>query len=189
MARDTRRFFLRDRTHSDHTELDQLIGPLTSETAYRRYLKSLAGFRAGAEQAVSKALWPESLTGWSPVSLGRMMQADLHDLEESTTPLPPFPTPVSVPALLGALYVLEGSSLGARFLAKQVATLGYSQDFGARHLAVQTASPDNWQHFLHRLDASSEWDAEEAAGSARTFFQYALHSVRHTDSLTAIYHG
>lgn len=189
MLHDSRRFFLRDKTHADHTELDSLIGPLTSEVAYRRYLKSLAAFRAGAEQAISRARWPETLSGWVPVSLSAMMQADLKDLQETRAPMPDFPPPMSAPALLGVLYVLEGSSLGARFLARQVAALGYTQDFGARHLAIQTASPDNWQHFLRLLDTAPEWDAEAAAGAAHTLFRYAIDAVRRTDSLTEIFHG
>ncbi|WP_395494540.1 biliverdin-producing heme oxygenase [Acetobacter sp. KSO5] len=189
MAQSSRRFFLRDRTHHEHTELDQLIGPLTSEPAYRRYLKSLAAFRIGAEQAMSTVRWPESLAGWAPVSLSVMMQADLKDLQEIHHPMPDFPPPASLPALLGVLYVLEGSSLGARFLARQVSALGYTQDFGARHLAIQTASPDNWQHFLRLLESAPEWDADVAADAAHGLFRYAIDAVRHTDRLTETSHG
>lgn len=189
MTQSSRRFFLRDKTQSDHTELDQLIGPLTSEPAYRRYLKSLTAFRIGAEQAISMVKWPESLSGWAPVSLTVMMQADLKDLQETHTSLPTFTPPASIPALLGVLYVLEGSSLGARFLARQVAALGYTQDFGARHLAIQIASPGNWQNFLRLLDTAPEWDAEAAADAAHSLFRYAIAAVRHTDSLTETPHG
>lgn len=189
MTYSSRRFFLRDKTHPDHTELDQLIGPLISRAAYCRYLQSLAAFRDGAEQAISRVRWPESLYGWVPVSLSAMMQADLQDLQQIRTPIPAFPPPASIPALLGALYVLEGSSLGARFLARQVTTLGYTQDFGARHLAIQTGSPDNWQHFLRLLDTASEWDADAAAYAAHSLFRYAIDAVRQTDRLTETLHG
>lgn len=189
MDHETRRFFLRAATHSDHQELDQLIGPLTSEAAYRRYLKSLAAFRAGAEQAIRAAAWPDALSSWAPASLTPLMQADLQDLRETSAPVPALAPPASVSALLGMLYVLEGSSLGARLLAKQVSTLGFTKDFGARHLAVQTASPDNWQAFLRLLDAAPEWDAKAAAAAAHTLFRYAIDAVRRTDSLTEHTHG
>lgn len=189
MKRDSRRFFLRDSTQPYHTELDRLIGPLTSDLAYRRYLKSLAAFRHGAEQAVAATAWPEILSGWAPVPLSSMMRADLKDLSEIRPALPVFPAPASTSALLGLLYVLEGSSLGARFLARQVCILGYTQDFGARHLTLQTASPENWQDFLQRLDKADDWEADSAASAAQSLFCYALDAVRHTDSLMEHAHG
>jgi heme oxygenase len=69
---------------------------------------------------------------------------------------------IDLPTALGWLYVAEGSNLGAAFLLKEAEKLGFSESFGARHLA---AAPEgrglHWKTFTAALDAVNLSDAEE----------------------------
>ncbi len=81
---------------------------------------------------------------------------DLQDLEQRLPEVDrvPLPCDLALPALLGWLYVAEGSKLGGAVLYKMAATLGLDRGFGARHLA---AHPDGaagqWRKFTAVLDA------------------------------------
>lgn len=60
---------------------------------------------------------------------------------------------ITLPEALGWLYVIEGSNLGAAFLLKYAAHLGFNETFGARHLA---GAPEgrglHWRTFTAALD-------------------------------------
>lgn len=86
-----------------------------------------------------------------------LIEQDLRDLEIDTpsdVPRMHFVTPFDMPAMLGWLYVSEGSNLGAALLSKEPRKLGLGPTFGARHLA---APPDgrgsHWQRFIMSIDA------------------------------------
>ena len=74
---------------------------------------------------------------------------------------------------VGLLYVLEGSSLGARLLAKRAEALGFSADFGARHLFSQARNFSNWRAFSDRMENVRGYDDRAAARWANTAFDYA----------------
>jgi heme oxygenase len=67
------------------------------------------------------------------------------------------------PELLGVLYVLEGSGLGARIILGRVAHLGLGPEFGARHLHAQAGAPGAWREFTSLLDNAVLTDEEEQA--------------------------
>jgi heme oxygenase len=75
---------------------------------------------------------------------------------------------------LGVAYVLEGSALGARLLARRAAALGFDADHGARHLARQTSDMDRWKRFLGELDAIPAEDREQVIAGAASAFDFAL---------------
>ncbi|MFD1744328.1 biliverdin-producing heme oxygenase [Rhizobium helianthi] len=74
--------------------------------------------------------------------------------------------------LLGALYVLEGSSLGARILYVRAKELGLNEEFGARHLAGQAHS-DGFRRFLEILDAAPNVDMNKVVEASRSAFGLA----------------
>jgi heme oxygenase len=76
--------------------------------------------------------------------------------------------------LLGAVNVLEGSTLGARVLRSRAAALGMTDGFGARHLAVMMRDMSCWQTFLRQLDDVEDFDIECAAQAANAVFDFAL---------------
>jgi heme oxygenase (biliverdin-IX-beta and delta-forming) len=74
---------------------------------------------------------------------------------------------------VGLLYVLEGSSLGARLIARQASRLGFDESFGARHLALQARSLENWRIFLGLLEAVEPLDMSRAVNAAILTFRSA----------------
>jgi heme oxygenase len=88
---------------------------------------------------------------------------------------PPGPpdVPANVSAYLGALYVLEGSSVGARMLCRDAAKLGYGADYGARHLHRQCEDRTRWPRFLALLEATPDVDRDAALDTAARTFRFA----------------
>jgi heme oxygenase len=78
------------------------------------------------------------------------------------------------PAIAGALYVLEGSRLGGRFLARQV-----PGDFPRAYLDANQP-PENWRNLLDRCDAMLYQPAalQSALTAARTVFAAFERSAR-----------
>lgn len=75
--------------------------------------------------------------------------------------------------LATAIYVAEGSNLGAASLFKAVAALGLDAGFGARHLAgYPDGRAQHWREFTAALDAlelEPEEDARVIAGTEAVF--------------------
>lgn len=74
----------------------------------------------------------------------------------------------------GALYVIEGSSLGAPVLMSMAEKLGYDADFGARHLAVQLKARQRWRQFIDIFEEVPGLDISASADTARKLFSIAL---------------
>lgn len=107
----------------------------------------------------------------------RRLHLVAQDLADLGMPVPASAAPVSPePGLacgLGWLYVAEGSNLGAAFLIREAAALGFSETFGARHLA---AAPEgrarHWRAFTSAIDdaaLTAEEDAQAIAGARAAF--------------------
>ncbi len=135
-----RRNALKEATSSAHAALDALVGGFATVGDYRRYLAGIAAFRLPVEAWLSNNALPPAFADWEPGLVRDELKADLADLE---TPEPGIARPFAPPegeGVVGLLYVLEGSTLGARLLAKRAETLGFSADFGARHLFLQAGT-------------------------------------------------
>lgn len=168
-----RRTALKEATASAHAALDALVGSFTSVADYRRYLSGIAAFRLPVEAWLSSAPLPPAFAGWQPGLVRDELKADLADLE---APEPTVARPFMPPdgdGIVGLLYVLEGSSLGARLLAKRAEALGFSGDFGAKHLFSQARNFSNWRAFLERMENVGGYDDRAAARWANTVFDYA----------------
>ncbi|MTE00034.1 heme oxygenase [Paracoccus sp. YIM 132242] len=160
-------------TRDLHQTLDQGIGALGDAAAYGAFLSGSHAFRAALEPQLAQ------VAGWQVQPLAPLIARDLADLG---LPVPgasaalPLPTPA---ARAGACYVLEGSALGGRLLARRAAALGFGPGHGARHLAAQTAFPPRWRAFLAWLEGGG-FAAPEAAAAARAVFGLALraHGVK-----------
>jgi len=106
---------------------------------------------------------------WPERSRSAAIAADLRRLRsaaQSTVSVPPL-TPSG---MLGTMYVLEGSRLGAKFLLKEVAD-------AADPLITQATSYLNhgtgkrlWQSFLSKLQSEESCDEVEAIAAARSAF-------------------
>jgi heme oxygenase len=90
----------------------------------RALVRSFHGLHEGAESVLEP--WLEHMPGLDFQDRRRTarLAADLKVLGESPPPPCVTPDPRSVAEALGMLYVLEGSSLGARVIRKQAAAQG-----------------------------------------------------------------
>lgn len=165
----TLRGVLMTHTHDLHQRLDRGIGAFGDASAYRAFLSGSHAFRAAIEPQLAAG------TDWQVQALAPLIARDLADLGH---PVPRAAGTVVLPnpaARAAACYVLEGSALGGRLLARRAATLGFTAQHGARHLAVQTACGTRWRHFLDWLEAGG-FCVASATAAARDVFALALRS-------------
>lgn len=174
MSPSSRRFLLRHGSWAMHQQLDAKIGTLDTPDAYKRYLYTVYLLRTGTENTLQHSPWPEYFKTWRPTYISPALLHDLQDLGLAVIEPPPFPPVLSLSALLGALYVVEGASLGARILVKQAAALGFTAQFGARHLAQQTTDSTEWATYLQFLDDAPDFYENEAIQTAQAVFSFGL---------------
>jgi heme oxygenase len=163
---DSLRRVLMTGTRDLHDRLDQAVGTFADDGAYRAFLSGSYAFRAAVEPALTGDDWP--LQRLAPV-----IAQDLADLDQPRPALPHAPVLAGPAAQAAARYVLEGSALGARLLARRAADLGFTSVHGARHLAAQTESPHRWRQFLDWMERA-DLPAAPALAAARAVFGVAL---------------
>ena len=162
---DVLRQALRAATHEIHERLHQHPGLAAVQDgaidslAYRRLLARLYGFHIAFERAAR--LQPERSV-WLEMDL-----AALGMTPERRAALPlcrGFPAVVSPEALLGALYVVEGSALGGVTLARGLKGLvGVGVLDGRRFFTgYQSETGRAWRVYLARLSAT-DWTGEQQA--------------------------
>lgn len=173
------RHALRRRLLDAHAEVEAAVGGFDSLADYRRYLRGMHAFRAPVEAAVAAGPWPEPFGGWRPCLIAGLVAADGHDLGVAIGDIvPPPPAPFDMAGLLGQLYVLEGSMLGAQILYRRAQELGMHSTYGARHLARQAADVANWQAFVALLERVEPFDLERTAAAADATFRAAASAFR-----------
>lgn len=153
-------------TRDLHDRLDQAIGVFDEPADYCAFLSGSYAFRAAIEPVLADQ-------GWQVQRLAPLIAQDLADLDQPRPDVPAPPSLASPAAQAAACYVLEGSALGARLLARRAVDQGFTADHGARHLAAQTASPHRWRQFLAWLEGA-DLPVAQAASAARDVFGLAL---------------
>ncbi|OCW56564.1 hypothetical protein AWJ14_16600 [Hoeflea olei] len=147
------------------------MGDFATAGAYAAYVRKTHRFR----RCIEAALCDTVDSGWTLDPIAGLAGRDLADLGLSPLPkadVPPWsPSPA---ARLGAAYVLEGSALGARLLLQRAQAIGLRQDFGARHLAHQSADPRRWRAFLTVLEALPDEMHQAAVAAAGDAFRLAF---------------
>ncbi|MFN7104341.1 MAG: biliverdin-producing heme oxygenase [Pseudorhizobium sp.] len=175
MTSSTRRFLVRDRTSLSHAKVEATVGSFDTLDAYRRYLRGSYIFRSALDASMTGVIMPEQLLLWSgPDVMTELMRLDMADLDMA---LPVAGGVGRMPSigpdlesLLGTLYVIEGSSLGARVLYRRAQKLGLSEVFGARHLAAQAQSGERWKRLLELLEAAPELDLDRTVEASEAMF-------------------
>lgn len=162
---------LRQASRQDHHELDHhpLLAPLVRDdldrTAYVRALAALSGAQAAAEGAAAAAL-PRLAPDYPWRSRLAALRADLAELGGGETIWRgDIPAPDSPGQLLGLLYVLEGSRLGARVIARQLAR--HLADAPNRYFAGETV---DWERFRTWAESLDPQLPDQAAAAARAWF-------------------
>jgi len=183
---------LRTGTGLLHVALEKRL-PFFSEQLdanwYRRLLQAYYGFYAPMEAALyDSGLIPDGydavLRVKTPTLLGDLRALGLNDYAIDALPrCTQHPTFDSPAACLGALYVLEGATLGGQVLRREMARrLGIHADNGAAFLDVYGAETGRrWKDFLDYLgrlplDADAKQRAVDAARSTFSGFEQWLAS-------------
>lgn len=169
---------LRAATADAHARVDALMGGgFGDERGYRAYLGGMQGFvsvllPAVREQATALH-WP--LPDWD----GLLRQDMAHTGAESLRVLAPLPVCDRAQAL-GALYVMEGASLGARMLVRQAQVLGHGPHGGALflHAHADGEAGQRWPRFLALLESEHRAStAQTACAAAQDAFLLAEHCL------------
>jgi heme oxygenase len=151
---------------------------------YRLLLARLLGFHSAFERALSQFnRQSDAGVAFEARARSRLLEADLAALgvdRAAVRALPQCATllpPRSVAEFLGALYVIEGSTLGGLHLARALGPLlgadtadgrAFFLGYGDQHSAM-------WRSFLDRLNNCAANEADAAAvvdGATRTFCDF-----------------
>lgn len=171
---------LRAATRSAHENIDNRImaaQPFASAENYVRFLVMQFWFHKAVDPLFRDARLADMLPDLEGRRRFDLIVADFADLGLPVPVLMDDAEPVTIPGdiatALGWLYVVEGSNLGAAVLLKEAAKLGFSDRFGARHLAGHPAGRGlHWRTFNAALDAvdlSAEEEVASIAGAQTAF--------------------
>lgn len=159
---------LRSHTAELHQKLDERVGDFADAEQYAQFVMRSLRFRLIAEPAC------DGTALWSPMFLTDALRQDAKALNLQEIPAAQHVLFFSTPSeKLGALYVLEGSALGARLLLRRAQALGFTETSGALHLSLQTSDNRRWKAFLEVLDTQG-LDHAAALKAAHQLFDVAL---------------
>lgn len=185
---ESRRLLLKQATTNAHRSVEKAAGNVASASDYHSYVAGLYAFRVPIEAALARCEWPRALGAWRPILLGPALKDDLADID-TVHAIAIRGTNVSmsndVSDLLGLLYVLEGSALGARAIYQRARKLGFHESYAARHLSAQTRSSQNWKDFIALLEYAPDFDLTRAARSANKAFHDAEDAFRRVPHVRA----
>ncbi|MEH3116506.1 MAG: biliverdin-producing heme oxygenase [Methylorubrum populi] len=163
---------LREATAAAHAALERDLdweARVATLPGYRDLLTRLRGFHAAYEPAIAAALADPAF--FDPRRRLAALDADLCALAPDGTALDTLPAPAAprldgAGAALGALYVLEGSTLGGAVIGRRVARLHGQAAPLAYYAGRGPATGPLWRAFRERLDglAEAEGRAAFAAG-------------------------
>ena len=162
---------LRDATATAHRELDALLSAfdLTVVTGYRRFLQASAGALLPLEDALGEADVARIFPDWPERSRSAAIAADLRRLGSAAQSTMPVPSLTSG-GILGTMYVLEGSRLGARFLLKEIADAADPRITVATSYLRHGTGKRLWQSFLSKLQSEEISDEDQVIEAARAAF-------------------
>lgn len=143
----TARFELRIHTQDEHARVDKVFGTfdLANREEYRAFLAAQAEALVCVEQALDAGGAAAVVTDWADRRRSDLLKADLADLG-ATMPCASSALPIGTPeAILGTLYVLEGSRLGGTVLARTVPS-----QFPRRFLGA--SDPARWRSLIQLID-------------------------------------
>ncbi|MBN8954191.1 MULTISPECIES: biliverdin-producing heme oxygenase [unclassified Rhizobium] len=164
-----RRSRLKSATESHHRRLDGLNKELAmfgSISSYEKYLTATLASRVELEAILEASQIDALVPNWTRRKIVPQLLEDVRDLGGNNVMSPAVVNAsVSMPAILGTLYVVEGSGLGAGILINRAAKLGLSGSLGARHLAQQVYNLRSWRTILNIIETT--WiDDEDCCNQA-----------------------
>jgi len=191
---------MRQATWPQHQALEslefsrRLLAQTLPLAAYTAQLQAYAPMHAHLERCCAESQHPAVQAVWRE-DLRKLswLEADLHFFGLSARADFPPATPRildwlqrtsqhSPAGLLGALYVLEGATLGARILHPKVCAMyGLTQGGCAYYGGYLYQAPDHWMAFKTRLDqaVTQPEEAAQAIGAAGDFFTHIGELLAH----------
>ncbi|BAU93052.1 heme oxygenase [Methylorubrum populi] len=166
---------LREATAAAHEALERDLdweARVATLPGYRDLLVRLRGFHAAYEPAIGAALADAPF--FDPRRRLPALDADLHALDRRApdTPSAPAAPRLDGPgAALGALYVLEGSTLGGAVIGRHVARLHGEGVPLAYYAGRGRDTGPLWRSFRERLDGLPEADAAAAFAAGIATFE------------------
>ncbi|WP_438480066.1 biliverdin-producing heme oxygenase [Oleiharenicola lentus] len=179
---------LRTDTRLQHEQLEASLGLAKSRAEHLAQLKGFLGFIEPWEQATARSPLAEFYRGREKSAWLRedLKSFGLTDAEIAALPrCQHLPAVDSLPAALGSVYVIEGSTLGGQMISKHLeTTLGFSGGSGYRYfrsygadvgkkwgelrgLLVESSSPENDDRIVaaagETFAAMGEWFATQPA--------------------------
>ncbi|MBB5710161.1 biliverdin-producing heme oxygenase [Sphingomonas xinjiangensis] len=144
---------LRDNTREAHERVDGAFAAfdLTQRNEYAAFLRAHAEVLLPLEAALDAAGAEQVTPDWPMRKRGGLIGEDLAFLRDAGRHAPPAAPEAwrldTLEAAAGALYVLEGSRLGGKFLARQLPL-----SFPRAYLAPDQPA-EKWRNLLDRIDA------------------------------------
>jgi len=173
------RSILRDATAADHAQLDATLGShdLCAVAGYRRFLEINATALLPLEQSLERAGVRAMLPDWADRARTDSILTDLVRLGGKPGRLNA-PEPTGRSAILGTLYVLEGSRLGAAYLLRTVRQCSDPLVSGNTAFLGHGAGRHFWPEYLAALECHADELAEDdLVRSARAAFDLFAHAA------------
>lgn len=165
---------LYDATESSHAALDAKLVPLFDQglKGYCEFLRISAQGVLTLERALEEAAVGAILPDWAERSRTKALHADMASLGIAPPPVMDVRLPRDEAYLYGVLYVLEGSRVGGKLLARRIDESADSRIRAATQYLRQGEGVDMWRTFLARLEASEAVKAapDRAIRGARAAF-------------------
>ena len=157
-----------------HAVVDARFSPMldAGEAGYRSFLLASAAAVFPLEQALLTAGVGSLLPDWTRRTRAAALRADLTNLGITDVALATAPPLAGAARMFGALYVLEGSRLGARLLVPAVLAGGNPRVRVATRYLRHGEGHQLWQSFLTHLESSQpvrECPGEAIAGARMAF--------------------
>jgi heme oxygenase (biliverdin-IX-beta and delta-forming) len=173
---------LRSATAAAHARLDAQLGAhsLQDLAGYRRFLEANAAALLPLENALVAAGVAQIFPDWELRSRRRAILDDLVRVDGKARPLPA-PAPLDLGGMLGTMYVLEGSRLGAKVLLRAIAQSADPVVTNATAYLRHGAGRQLWPSFLAVLEhhaATLPGEASAVDGALTAFDWFADAAAR-----------
>lgn len=166
---------LKEATHTLHEDLDKSImvhGLFSSADKYKNFVQLQYLFHRDINDLYNHAQLVEIIPDLASRNRFAQVCQDMRDLD---LPLPDEGPSINIQdasTAIGWLYVAEGSKLGANFLIKLVEKIGFTENFGGRHLAADLGGRGpSWNAFKSAIDRAGFDPVLATAGAQAGFMR------------------
>ena len=179
---------LREETAVDHRQLEDRLDIsrwFETKDQYRRLMEMFYGFITPMETALASHAWSDSGLEFGPRRKKHLLNLDLVQLDVSAEALPicsELPNLSTFARAWGALYVLEGSTLGGQQIRKIAQQHGTPDSQLHYFTAYGEDTRRRWMEFGEKLEqyAQTSGKADEIVDGARDTFRAFHHWVCET---------